>query len=136
MIYYLFLDDERAPNGVPWVDLPDIPRNDWVIVRNIEDFKRTIDQHGIPKFVSFDNDLKREHYDNFLENNCADFEFEKFDDTGFNCAQYLVEKCLEQNKEVPDFECHSMNTVARAVIREYLRECRKIIKENLNIVKL
>lgn len=52
MGYKIFLDDERMPD---WVY--DTNNSDWVIVRNLTDFKNTILEKGLPDFISFDNDL-------------------------------------------------------------------------------
>lgn len=52
MSYKIFLDDERMPD---WVY--DTKNEDWVIVRNLTDFKNTILEKGLPDFISFDNDL-------------------------------------------------------------------------------
>lgn len=47
MNYKLYLDDERTPKTA----------GPWVIVRNIDEFKKVILQRGIPEEISFDNDL-------------------------------------------------------------------------------
>lgn len=52
MDYKIFLDDERFPD---WVYKTN--NDDWVIIRNLTDFKNTILERGIPDFISFDNDL-------------------------------------------------------------------------------
>eukprot|EP01034_Spumella_vulgaris_P009436 gene9436-11979_t len=36
---------------------PQLSENDFVIVRNAEDFKTVIRQRGLPEYISFDNDL-------------------------------------------------------------------------------
>jgi|SRR5271157_5461616 len=48
MSYSLFIDDERMP--------PDDNR-DWVIVRSSAAAKSTVEQYGVPEFISFDHDL-------------------------------------------------------------------------------
>jgi hypothetical protein len=50
MHYYLFLDDERNPENVIWIELPSVK---WVIVRSYEIFIKTIETNGIPYCVSF-----------------------------------------------------------------------------------
>ena len=128
-MYYLFLDEKRQPRHIHWLDLPDAK---WTIARNIEEFKEVVDEKGIPLFVSFGNDLTFEHRKHFTDNHCSSFDFDLFTDTGYHCAKYLVKKCLEQDKKIPSFECHSKNVIARSKIREYLRDSRKIILNNLN----
>jgi hypothetical protein len=46
-MYKLYLDDERFPKL----------SNDWVIVRDFEEFKNCINTKGIPSEISFDHDL-------------------------------------------------------------------------------
>lgn len=53
MSYKLFLDDMRMPSFI----YPDTQDSDWVIARDLDEFKAIIDRMGIPSFVSFDNDL-------------------------------------------------------------------------------
>ena len=63
----IFLDDERIPSDVYWMDIEIYPNsgdfNNWVIVRNKEDFMSTIKDlyiKGVPEdyiYLSFDHDL-------------------------------------------------------------------------------
>jgi len=51
--YKIFLDDIRVPSYI----YPNTSDEDWIIARDFEKFKKTIDTMGIPDFISFDNDL-------------------------------------------------------------------------------
>jgi hypothetical protein len=51
--YQIFLDDLRMPTDI----YPNTKNEDWVIVRNLTDFKKIIEDRGIPDFIAFDNDL-------------------------------------------------------------------------------
>jgi hypothetical protein len=53
MGYKLFLDDIRVPTDI----YPKDNNENWVVVRNLTDFKNTIETMGIPDYISFDNDL-------------------------------------------------------------------------------
>lgn len=57
MAYKLFLDDIRTVEMVykNWTD------QDFVIVRNFDDFKKVILSKGLPAYISFDNDLGLVH---------------------------------------------------------------------------
>lgn len=48
--YKLYLDDERMPQTP----------GPWVIVRSYAEFIKTIQQRGVPRYISFDNDLQEE----------------------------------------------------------------------------
>ncbi len=100
--YKLFLDDERKPSQVKWVPMPLGP---WVIVRDYATFVDYITKNGIPAFVSFDHDL-------------ADGTFKE--KTGFHCAQWLVEYCLDKDLPFPEYQVHSMNPIGKENIRQYI----------------
>lgn len=53
MSYKLFLDDLRIPTDI----YPNTINEDWVIIRNLTDFKQTVETMGVPIYISFDNDL-------------------------------------------------------------------------------
>ncbi|MCC9019468.1 hypothetical protein LNQ34_16970 [Flavobacterium sp. F-126] len=53
MTYKLFLDDIRNVNMV----YKNLTNNDFVVVRNFNDFKNTVIEKGLPELISFDNDL-------------------------------------------------------------------------------
>lgn len=91
---FLFLDDERFPEDVTWLHLPDY---DWDIVRNQAQFEHHVKAFGIPDHISFDNDLG----DGMGE--------------GVFCAQWMVDQVLDGNLEWnPHFQftVHSKNNVA------------------------
>lgn len=113
--YNLFLDDERVPKQVKWIELPLV---NWVIVRNYDDFVHHITTHGIPLIVSFDHDLALEHYADAGKQqlNYATYR----EKTGYDCAKFLVEYCLERNYNLPKYYVHSMNTVGKANILSLL----------------
>ncbi len=103
MSYKLFLDDERSPYKVHWIEMPLGP---WDIVRSYKEFVEFILKNGIPAHVSFDHDLADEHYHN---NNTADYK----EKTGYHCAQWLTEYCLDNNLPFPPFTEHSLNPIGR-----------------------
>lgn len=50
--YRIFLDDLRVPT--------DIYPNDgegWIVTRTLSEFRQTIEEKGVPYYISFDNDL-------------------------------------------------------------------------------
>ena len=54
MYYNLFLDDERFPCKVSWINLPPVQ---WEIVRNYSQFIQIITERGLPEHISYDHDL-------------------------------------------------------------------------------
>ena len=99
---HLFLDDERYPADVTWVN---IGRGPWTIVRTQRQFENHVIWYGIPPHISFDNDL-------------GDGNGE-----GIYCAHWLVNRVLDGDAVFPDsftYSVHSMNGVAADRIRGLL----------------
>lgn len=98
----LFLDDLREPASCSdymqerglkdkflYID------QDWVIIRNYEDFVDFIDKcEEFPSLVSFDHDLGEEK-------------------SGYDCLVYLCAFCLRKEKQLPTFIFHTNNPVGR-----------------------
>lgn len=104
MSYQLFLDDERLPHRVTWANLPPGP---WVVVRDYSQFVSYISKHGMPLFVSFDHDLADEHY--YKNPNGASFK----EKTGYDCAKWLIEYCMDKSLKFPNYQVHSMNPIGK-----------------------
>lgn len=100
--YCLFLDDERNPSDVSWMDLPR-PAGGWSIVRSFEAFQATILARGMPAFISFDHDLGQHESGSLLP-------------SGMDCAKWLVEFCMDTNARLPGYCVHSKNPSGKANI--------------------
>lgn len=126
--YRLFLDDEREPKQVTWVELPPGP---WTIVRSYDEFVKVIEARGIPAFVSFDHDLAHEHYRQSMYN--PDHHYSAYytdgtfkEKTGRDCALWLVERCLETKTPIPGYQVHSMNPIGRENIVSIMESGKKV----------
>lgn len=135
MGYKLFLDDKRTPaQCVSYMHRrigrlnPIYIQNEWVICRNYVCFKNTIEKMGLPEFVSFDHDLADEHYgiseDGALEEY---YGWEGRTETGYDCAKWLVDYCMEHKLELPQWAVHSMNPIGVGNITSYLKQAEKWI---------
>lgn len=62
-----------------------------------------------PALVCFDHDLGEEK-------------------SGMDCAKYLVNFCIENNLELPQYTCHSSNPVGRENILSYLNSYIKSLQ--------
>lgn len=103
----IYLDDIRTPIN-----------NEWIIVRTYDEFIHKINEIGIDNInvISFDHDLADEHYresmydpDEHYSNYYYDGTFKE--KTGYDCAKFLVDFCLDNNKKLPKTFVHSMNPV-------------------------
>lgn len=114
----LYLDDIRIPKT-----------DDWEIVRSYKEFVDWITENGIPNVVSFDHDLANDHYG--LTSN-TDFltwqEYYEHQDrelTGYDCAKWLCEYCMENGLPIPKWNVHSANPVGKENIENLIRNYEK-----------
>jgi len=121
MSYKLFLDDERKPSDVTWLELPSGP---WQIVRSYDAFAEYISEHGIPDVISFDHDLGVENVEVVARSH--DIDYNKLTmKTGYHCATWLANYCLDNQVQLPTFYVHSMNPVGAQNIRVLLENFQK-----------
>src|ERR1043166_3067978 len=101
-MYHLFLDDERTPDQVKWIKLP---QASFLIVRYYDSFVEYIKKNGLPVFITFDHDLGKGK-------------------DGYACAKWLVNYCISNKLECPEFTSHSMNPVGKENIMKLLTAFR------------
>lgn len=132
--YNLFLDDFRIPKDA-WnykYYKPYLTEH-WKIVRNYDEFvsyiKRNYKKGHFPKFISFDHDLAAEHYaprEHWSEKYDAWATSQEFKEkTGMECAKWLVDFCIDNEIELPDFMVHSMNPAGAENIQSLLDNFKK-----------
>ncbi|WP_300685688.1 cyclic-phosphate processing receiver domain-containing protein [Chryseobacterium sp.] len=115
----LFLDDIRYPvEAYQYTKQEIFLRNDWHIVRNYEQFVNSILEKGLPEMISFDHDLA----DNHNLNQDTQQYGEK---TGYDCAKWLIEYCMDHYLDLPKFYCHSMNPVGKENIQSLLKNFKE-----------
>lgn len=127
MSYKLFLDDIRRPDMcIGYMHrrigaLNSIYLEEWVIVKNYDEFTKYIIQNGLPTHISFDHDLADEHY-KMTSNEQYWIEYHMGYDrecTGYDCAKWLVDY-LTPNSVTPICFIHSMNPVGVEFIKKVL----------------
>lgn len=91
--YNLFLDDERDfINNKKYLQNHHNSFGDlyfseeWVIVRSYIDFKRVIEENGLPGRISFDHDLG--------------MKLGAILPTGMDCCKWLIDYCLDNDLEL------------------------------------
>lgn len=125
----LFLDDIRQPkdaiNLVPSNYNKIFWDNDWSIVRNYREFVNWILSNGVPDLISFDHDLADIHY----EVDFSDWEFSSdqlgVEETGLDCAKWLVDYCVDNGSILPKYIVHSANPAGKKNIQSYLDNANK-----------
>lgn len=100
----LWLDDLRNPNDDEWKKLIPIDyQSIWV--KTWTEFTLWINENGLPDLVSFDHDLGET----------------KDSKDGKDCANWLVDQCLDLDVNLPQWQVHSMNSVGKENIRSLLK---------------
>jgi len=124
MVKNLFLDDIRVPSTVNTY-MPELGKDyfdaEWVIVRNYGEFVDYLSTNGLPNMVSFDHDLADVGYD--YKTYTETFTYQE--KTGFDCAKYLVDYCIDNDLLVPNFVVHSQNPVGNENIEGLLQNFKK-----------
>ena len=119
---FLFLDDIRQPSGAfEHTQQTMFLHKKWEVVKNYNEFVKWITKNGLPEIISFDHDL-------------ADYEMSKegldtqahTEKTGYDCAKWLIDYCLDNNLKCPKFYCHSMNPVGKDKINSILEQYTKL----------
>jgi len=125
----LFLDDERFPKDVKWIELPAV---EWKIIRTFNEFVQFIEQNGPPAIISFDHDLAwPEHYEEYVKCRRLDrqFEYENMKErTGFCAAKWLCEYCQDNKIKFPEYYVHTMNPIGKENIISYIESYKRVVE--------
>ena len=110
----LWLDDIRNPFVIKeWIyaiqylkeeylEIEDEPC-EVIWVKTQSEFDDYIKENGLPDLISFDNDLGIGNGE------------------GYECAKWVVEYCMDNHKQLPEWHVHSANQVAKENIENLLR---------------
>lgn len=123
----LWLDDIRNPKDNIWHNW--ISRNvgnpfnysiTWV--KSFDEFEDSIYKF-MPDVICFDHDLGDEHY---TVNDPDNLDYAIFEEkTGYDCAKWLVEYCLDSGEELPNVFIQSSNPVGADNIRKLLENFQR-----------
>ena len=111
----LWLDDYRNPNE--WMDYvkmvcPIMVKEPCTIVwvKSYDEFVEYITNRGLPDAIGFDHDLADEG---------------SSEKTGYDAAKFLVNYCLENNTDLPEFGSQSANPAGRENILDLLNSFKR-----------
>ncbi len=99
-------DDIRDPHDskMDWLDYSSIGKDVEVIwLKNMQDFVNWIQTNGVPDAICFDHDLGEDT------------------PTGYDCAKWLVNYCLDHKVLPPIWACQSANPVGKVNINRLLK---------------
>ena len=114
----LWLDDYRNPHDwIPYIKMT-YPRmvkvpNVIIWVKSYYEFVEYITNYGLPDAIGFDHDLADESPN---------------EKTGYDAAKFLVEYCLENNADLPEFESQSSNPAGRENILNLLNNFKRYVQ--------
>lgn len=134
----LWLDDFRNPYLSKFQKF--LPKNSsyydnivWVI--NYDQFTEWITENGLPKAISFDHDLAEQHYvpsdlhlDYEASKKWQEDNYQYYTErTGYDCAKWLVEYCMDRSQHLPIYSIHSQNPVGADNIKGLLNNFERFI---------
>lgn len=120
----IYLDDVRTP-----ID------KDWIIARNYDEFVKIVKTYGLEniKTISLDHDLgdtaMKEWHKNVYHNYTLNYD-NITEKTGYDCAKWLVEYCMEKNLPIPKFNIQSANPTGKMNIHSFLKNYQKFYDNN------
>lgn len=104
----LWLDDYRNPFENDWLNFSPIGKDvDVIWVKSYNEFVEYLNRPiPLPDAICFDHDLGEEK-------------------TGYDCAKYLVDMCINMKLKLPKWNCQSANSVGRDNIDSLLNNYKK-----------
>jgi hypothetical protein len=110
---WIYLDDKRkdptiSHNSERGLGLAFGKSNQWIIARNYHEFVELLKSNfGLIDFISFDHDI-------------SSYDVDGKELTGKDAANFLINMCLDNNHQLPDWFVHSDNTAGNKNIRQLL----------------
>lgn len=154
-MYNLFLDDLREPyinpkykdiinkqsdddfnlynfaSAYSYSKYEPFKNEEWIIARNYNEFVKIILEKGLSKRVAFDHDLGDEHYpgSEYQKSNKNNINYDNFvEKTGYDCAIWLCNYCMNNELKFPDYYVHSWNKVGAENIIKYVENYKKYVE--------
>lgn len=125
----LWLDDIRNPFENNWLTFSPITKPFEVIwVKSYSEFCSWIISNGLPDAICFDHDLGLDEvHEKKTMSKSALKKFRKTSEykTGHDCAKWLIEYCLDNNLQLPQWNIQSSNPVGKDNINGLLQSFMK-----------
>lgn len=119
----LWLDDIRDPSNSYWQRyFPEYADETVIWVKNYDEFVEWIELHGLPDMIAFDHDLEPDHYE-FSPEELMKGNFnhvKEYGKTGYDCAHWLVDFCINNEVSLPDYISQSANPTGKENILKLL----------------
>lgn len=113
----VFVDDIREVKDVcSYNNNPIYKEGGWVIVRSFGSFVSYIKENGVPDIVSFDHDL-------------GEIISEGKELGGVECVKWLINYCIDNKVNVPNYHVHSANPVGKKNIETHMNTAIKYLNK-------
>jgi hypothetical protein len=132
----LWLDDIRDPKDTIWTDWmiendinPDEFNITWV--KSYDEFINWIKKNGLPSLICFDHDLGEDVAKGRVSKGMSKRQariLKRETLSGFDCAKWLIEFCLDNELNAPEFKIQSANPVGAENIKCLIKNFRKNVK--------
>lgn len=112
----LWLDDIRDPTEGDWQSYSPISHNEVIWVKSYNEFVFWIKTNGLPAAICFDHDLGMDvavmARSKGKSKNAAR-KLKQEEKTGHDCAKWLVNYCIDNEKKLPLYNIQSANPVGK-----------------------
>lgn len=114
----LFLDDERNPEDVTWINYPIGTK--FHVVRTYQEFVNYFKTNRIPDIISFDHDI-------------ADFDESRGinqEKTGYDCVKFFCNEFAETQIPITEFPMclyHTNNIIGKTNMSSYVQNFREFM---------
>ena len=110
----IFLDDERHPSDVSWVDYKE--HINWHIIRRPADFLFAIYNVEGEFVVYFDNDLQA-------------FDLAGNEETGYTLLKQMIDYCIASGLQLPKCYFHTQNPIGKQNMECYYKNSKRFMEK-------
>jgi hypothetical protein len=125
----LWLDDVRNPMENDWLVFSPIGKNvDVTWVKSYSEFTSWITCNGLPDAICFDHDLGKELESKLLKKGASKRlarQLKAEEKSGYDAAKWLVDYCMDNELNLPEWGIQSANPVGRESIDGLLKGFKK-----------
>lgn len=128
----LWLDDYRNPFEGEWLEAfaPDYIGLELNVfwVKSYEEFVNWIKKNGLPNMIAFDHDLGGDIAVERVNKGMSKRQARKLkaeEKTGYDCAKWLVNHCLDKDLDFPEYVIQSANPAGKENIFMIIENYKK-----------
>jgi hypothetical protein len=129
----LWLDDKRDPFKDNWLKnfspLQDPHQTVWLL--SYDEFTNYINSNGLPDAICFDHDLGLPNHIKRVQNGMSKRKsrsLKQQEKTGYDCAKWLVEYCMDNELKLPLYNIQSSNPVGKdnidSLLKNFIKHCQ------------